>query len=43
FVFVSVMGAIVAFVGILNMARINDLASEMYSNDLMSVSYVKEV
>ncbi|MYM83328.1 methyl-accepting chemotaxis protein [Duganella sp. FT50W] len=42
FVFVSVMGAIVAFVGILNMARINDLASEMYSNDLMSVSYVKE-
>jgi methyl-accepting chemotaxis protein len=42
FTSVSVLGAIVACIGILSMARINGLADSMYKEDLMGLSYIKE-
>jgi methyl-accepting chemotaxis protein len=42
FVFVAVLGAVVACIGIINMSHINDQADSMYLEDLMGLSYIKE-
>jgi methyl-accepting chemotaxis protein len=42
FVFVSILGAVVACIGIINMSNINDQADSMYLEDLMGLSYIKE-
>ena len=42
FVLISVLGAIVAAIGIFNMSRIDDKASEMYHKELLGLSYIKE-
>lgn len=42
FLFISILGAVVGGIGIRNMSIINDKASEMYQNELLGVSYVKE-
>jgi len=42
FVIVSILGAIVACIGIINMGRINAQADSMYMEDLMGLSYIKE-
>jgi methyl-accepting chemotaxis protein len=42
FVIVTILGAIVACIGIINMGRINDQADSMYMEDLMGLSYIKE-
>jgi methyl-accepting chemotaxis protein len=42
FTCVSILGAIVAGIGIVSMARINGLADSMYKEDLMGLSYIKE-
>jgi methyl-accepting chemotaxis protein len=42
FLALTVLGAIVAGVGIFNMGRINDKAGDLYQKELLGVSYVKE-
>jgi methyl-accepting chemotaxis protein len=42
FVLVSLLGAAVASIGIVNMSKINEEADEIYRQDLMGLSYVKE-
>ncbi len=42
FLFVSLLGAIVAGIGIVNMGRISDKADRMYTNELLGLSYIKE-
>ncbi|MGB7481978.1 MAG: MCP four helix bundle domain-containing protein, partial [Burkholderiaceae bacterium] len=42
FLFVSLMGAIVAGIGIANMGKISDNADRMYANELLGLSYIKE-
>jgi len=39
---VAVLGAIVAGIGIFNMGRIDTMASEMYNNELLGLSHIKE-
>ena len=42
FSFVAVLGAIVAGIGIFNMGRIDTMASQMYHNELLGLSHIKE-
>jgi methyl-accepting chemotaxis protein len=42
FLLVSMIGAIVASIGIVNMGRLSDKADELYENELMGLSYIKE-
>ncbi|MGB6054532.1 MAG: methyl-accepting chemotaxis protein, partial [Burkholderiaceae bacterium] len=42
FLAVSVLGAIVAGIGIVNMGRISASADRMYGNELLGISYIKE-
>ncbi|RJF96834.1 methyl-accepting chemotaxis protein [Noviherbaspirillum cavernae] len=42
FVLVALFGAIVAAIGIFNMHRINDRNDELYANELLGLSYIKE-
>jgi methyl-accepting chemotaxis protein len=42
FVFIAVVGAIVACIGIFSMSRLNSMADSMYAEDLLGVSYIKE-
>jgi methyl-accepting chemotaxis protein len=42
FLILSVLGAIVAGIGILNMSRINDRTNDLYQKELLGISYVKE-
>lgn len=42
FVALSILGAIVAAIGIFNMSRIDDKADEMYRKELLGLSYIKE-
>ncbi len=42
FLIVALLGAIVAAIGIANMARINDLAEEMYAKELVGLSHIKD-
>ena len=42
FLALSILGAIVAAIGIYNMSRINDRTSRLYERELMGISYVKE-
>jgi methyl-accepting chemotaxis protein len=42
FTCVALLGAIVACIGIVSMARINGLADSMYKEDLLGLSYIKE-
>ncbi len=42
FLTLSVLGALVAAIGIFNMSRINDSADALYEKELLGISYVKE-
>ncbi|WP_432383569.1 methyl-accepting chemotaxis protein [Duganella sp. P38] len=42
FIFVAVVGAIVACIGIVSMGQLNKAADLMYQQDLLGVSYIKE-
>jgi methyl-accepting chemotaxis protein len=42
FLILSAITAVVGFVGISNMSKINDLADQMYLKELLGVSYIKE-
>jgi hypothetical protein len=42
FLAVVMLGAIVAGIGIYNMAQMNERAKRMYQNELLGISYVKE-
>ena len=42
FLILAVLGAVVAAIGILNMSRLNDRTSDLYRQELLGVSYVKE-
>jgi methyl-accepting chemotaxis protein len=42
FIVVSLITAVVGYVGIRNMGTINDMADEMYQKELLGVSYIKE-
>jgi methyl-accepting chemotaxis protein len=42
FLFIAVVGAVVAAIGILNMGKMNDMTDRMYNKDLLGLSYVKE-
>jgi methyl-accepting chemotaxis protein len=42
FVLVAAISAIVGFIGINNASQMNDKAEEMYNNELMGLSYIKE-
>nr|WP_315258107.1 methyl-accepting chemotaxis protein [uncultured Duganella sp.] len=42
FVFVAVVGAIVACIGIVSMSQLNQAADAMYREDLVGLSYIKE-
>jgi len=42
FLMISLLGAIVGAIGIRNMGVINDKASDLYRNELMGLSYIKE-
>jgi methyl-accepting chemotaxis protein len=42
FLILSLLGAIVAAIGIVNMSRINDRTSDLYQKELLGISYVKE-
>jgi methyl-accepting chemotaxis protein len=42
FLLVSIMGAIVAAIGIFNMGKINDQAESVYQRELLGISHVKE-
>ncbi|KAB8045147.1 methyl-accepting chemotaxis protein [Janthinobacterium aquaticum] len=39
---IAVLGAIVAGIGIFNMGRIDTMASQMYNNELLGLSHIKE-
>ena len=39
---VALMGAIVAGIGIFNMGKIDTMAGQMYNNELLGLSYIKE-
>ncbi len=43
FLALSIIGAIVAGIGIYNMGRINDKAGDIYNKELLGLSYIKEV
>jgi methyl-accepting chemotaxis protein len=42
FLSLAVLGAVVALIGIFNMARMNDSAQSLYQKELLGISYVKE-
>ncbi|MGH8854616.1 MAG: methyl-accepting chemotaxis protein [Telluria sp.] len=42
FLSVSLLGAIVAGIGIWNMSKIDDLSDKMYARELLGLSYIKE-
>lgn len=42
FLCISVIGAFVAAIGIYNMSRMNDMATQMYEYELVGLSYIKE-
>jgi methyl-accepting chemotaxis protein len=42
FLSISVIGAVVALIGIFNMGRISDMADAMYQRELLGLSYIKE-
>jgi methyl-accepting chemotaxis protein len=42
FLILSVLGAIVAAIGIVNMSRMNDRTDSLYQKELLGISYVKE-
>jgi methyl-accepting chemotaxis protein len=42
FLFIAILGAVVAAIGIYSMGRMNDKAAEMYHNELLGLSYIKE-
>ncbi len=42
FLLISLLGAIVGGIGIVNMGRINQMADRMYTNELLGLSYIKE-
>jgi methyl-accepting chemotaxis protein len=42
FLILSAVTAAVGFVGIRNMSKINDMADQMYLNELLGLSYIKE-
>ena len=42
FLSISVIGALVALIGIFNMGRISDLADDMYLKEVLGISYIKE-
>jgi methyl-accepting chemotaxis protein len=42
FLSLAILGAVVALIGIFNMSRMNDGASDLYQKELLGVSYVKE-
>ncbi|TDY33971.1 methyl-accepting chemotaxis protein [Janthinobacterium sp. 75] len=42
FLLIAVLGAIVAVIGIVNMAKMNELAERAYANDLLGISASKE-
>lgn len=42
FLVISILGAIVAGIGIVNMSRLSDKADELYEMELMGLSHVKE-
>uniref|UniRef100_C6E2Z3 Methyl-accepting chemotaxis sensory transducer n=1 Tax=Geobacter sp. (strain M21) TaxID=443144 RepID=C6E2Z3_GEOSM len=42
FIVVSLITAIVGYIGIRNMGAINDMADEMYQKELLGISYIKE-
>ena len=42
FLSISVIGALVALVGIFNMGRISDLADDMYEKEVLGISHIKE-
>jgi methyl-accepting chemotaxis protein len=42
FLFVAILGAIVAGIGIVSMGRINNMAEDMYHRELLGLSYIKE-
>jgi len=41
FSFITVLGAVVAGIGILNMSKLNDMAAQMYGNELLGLSHIK--
>ena len=42
FLILSLLGALVAAIGIVNMSRINDRTGDLYQKELLGISYVKE-
>jgi methyl-accepting chemotaxis protein len=42
FLILSAITAVVGFIGISNMSKINDLADQMYQKELLGLSYIKE-
>ncbi|NEX59960.1 methyl-accepting chemotaxis protein [Noviherbaspirillum galbum] len=42
FLSLSIMGAVVAGIGIINMSRINDMNDRLYEQELLGLSYIKE-
>jgi methyl-accepting chemotaxis protein len=42
FLILSVLGAVVAAIGIVNMSRINDQNDRLYEKELLGISYIKE-
>jgi methyl-accepting chemotaxis protein len=42
FLILSLLGAVVAAIGIVNMSRINDQNDRLYARELLGISYVKE-
>jgi methyl-accepting chemotaxis protein len=42
FLFIAIVGGVVAAIGIVNMGKMNAMTDRMYHNDLLGLSYVKE-
>ncbi|MFC7518620.1 methyl-accepting chemotaxis protein [Herbaspirillum sp. GCM10030257] len=42
FLCIAILGAVVAVIGIYSMGRMNDKAAEMYHNELLGLSYIKD-
>jgi methyl-accepting chemotaxis protein len=42
FLILTVLGAVVAMIGIINMSKINDRTNDLYEKELLGISYVKE-
>ena len=42
FIVVSLITAVVGYIGIRNMGTINDMADDMYLKELLGISYIKE-